>query len=206
MRSLQAGAVATAARQATNDRRHDEGHDNNSDLYHTIMARMKGARQEPESRVIAEETTTLPEGTVLSVYRIRVGKLGHQVTKLVALHNNMKRVEMTVDNIAPHNLRFYLQLTQREIERQRKKLTTKPMWTENVSPKTTRDFVLSMAFNDMFIFEALTNNNMELGSDADKPEPTKKVVSRRRKAKKLPQVLPDSDGTVHGSGTTKTDS
>lgn len=159
--------------------------------------------KQPESRVTAEETTTLPEGTVLSVYRTRVGKVGHEVTKLVALHGN-KRVEMTADQISPQHLRTYLELVRREIARQRALLTAKPLWATDIHPKTMTDFVRSMAFNDMFIFETLTID--QEAESANNLKPTKKLVSRRRKAKRLPQVLPDSDGTVQGSGETETDS
>jgi hypothetical protein len=157
-----------------------------------------------EDKVLAEETTTLPEGTVLSVYRMRTGKAGHTTTRLVALHNNMRRVEMTVDNISPHNMRTYLELVRRDIARRRAALTAKPL-LEPVKPDSMHDFVLSMAFNGMFIFETLTKDTAE-GSDANNLTPTKKVVQRRRKTKALSQVRASDNGTVRGSGKTQADS
>jgi hypothetical protein len=133
-----------------------------------------------------------------------MGKVGHTTTRLVALHNNMKRVEMTVDNISPHNMRTYLELVRRDIARRRAALTEKPL-LEPVKLSSMDHFVLSMAFNDMFIFETLTKDTAE-GSDANNLKPTKKVVQRRRKAKTLPQVRTSDNGTVHGSRKTEADS
>jgi hypothetical protein len=151
------------------------------------------AATKAEDRVLAEETTTLPEGTVLSVYCMRIGKLGHSIMKLVALHSD-KRVEMTVDKISPHNMRVYLDLVRLDIARRRRALIAKPLM-EPVKPDNMNDFVLSMAYNDMFIFEALNQIEPEV-LDADKPKRTKKMVERRRKIQKQPQVLPDSDAAM----------
>lgn len=170
--------------------------------------------KQPQSRITAEETTTLPEGAVISVYRVGIGKLGHYSTRLVALHGK-KRVEMTVDNISPQNLRQYLQLVRRDIERRRQEIIAKPELDPLAGgkPNDMNQFVFSMAFNDMFIFQALTddNYNEETGHtkstiDADSLKPTKKVVSRRRKIQKRSQVLPDSDGVMQRSGETAGDS
>jgi hypothetical protein len=187
---LSDGMSATAGRQATNGRSNERTPMSKRNVDHPAT--------KLDSRVLAEETTTLPEGAILSIYCMSVGKLGHTSMKLVALHANMGRVEMSADKISPHNMRRYLELVRRDIARRRKLLTGKPE-LDRVKPDTMEDFILSMAYHDMFIFEALNSEPDQ--QNADNPTDATKVLQRRRKAKKLPQVLPDNNGTVQGSRT-----
>lgn len=128
-------------------------------------------------KVLAEETTTLPEGAVISVYRGQMEgqKLRAVFTQLVALHSACpdKRVEMRMDDIPAHALKQYLQLTVREIMRRRAKLTTKPEWT--YAPRVThnlKQFVETMAYHGMFILKAwneVTNTETILQGSEEVP-------------------------------------
>jgi hypothetical protein len=143
------------------------------------------------SDIIAEERTTLPEGATLCVARISRPKLG-PFTELRAWRDE-NIVKMHADNIAPHNLRWYLDNMVATINRARLKLTKKPgMLYRN--PKTITEFVNNMAFYEMFILEAmpLAADGKVIGAippedyvSEPKPSVGKKKARRPRKAKKI---------------------
>jgi hypothetical protein len=115
------------------------------------------------SDVIAEETTTLPEGAVISVFKsntVRVYKNGKEKasvsTGLAARFGN-KVVKMTIDgNVSAPRLKQYLDLIVREITRRRGMLSTKP-GLDYRSPKDIHEFVISMAYNGMFLLNDAEN-------------------------------------------------
>jgi hypothetical protein len=150
--------------------------------------------------VIHEETTTLPEGAVISVYKcqtLRSNKTIMFYTQLTALQG-AKRVDMRVDDVSGHNVRLYLELTVKAIRREREKLTVKPVMLVG-TPKTMNEFVNNMAYYDMFIFEALNNE----GPDVDNTTATKKVVERREQTEASSQVRTNNNGPVRRSSKTK---
>ena len=130
-------------------------------------------------KVLAEETTTMPEGAVVSVYRGQYegGKVRSQFTELVAMHAGCpnKRVSMRVDDIPAHCLKTYLTLTMKAITRERLALTDKPkeQWRK---PQTIKDFVLTMAYHGMFIlgpWNETTNTKTVLEGSEQIPNETR---------------------------------
>jgi hypothetical protein len=104
--------------------------------------------------VLAEETTTLPEGAQISVCRCRVETEKNKFppfTKLIA-YTSRAKLSMRVDDIRPHVMEQYLKLTVREINRLRSALSQKPT-VFNESPRDLTEFVDAMAANGMFILE-----------------------------------------------------
>ena len=103
--------------------------------------------------IIAEETTTLPEGAILSVCRCKELR-GKSYLTLIATHAN-KRVQMRLEEqTGTASLPTLLKLVRREIGRRRGMLTKKPDTDGPFSrkPHTIGDFVLEMALKDMFVF------------------------------------------------------
>lgn len=155
--------------------------------------------------VLAEETTTLPEGAVITVYRGQYtgDRLKSKFTQLVAYHAE-HRVEMRMDDVGAHCLKTYLRLVVREIERRRMAMHAPPQWVSAPSaPKTMKDFVDTMAYYGMFIFETLnetTNSEAILqGSEQVQGEIQKRPDDRNKRRK----VRGDGDGTKRGSGKAK---
>jgi hypothetical protein len=104
---------------------------------------------------IAEETTTLPEGATVSITRFdHATQRGRsEFTQLRAWHDN-ELIKMRVDNISPQNMRQYLHLVIRQIERERAELTEAPVLIIR-RPESIKDFVHNMAVKKMFIFNAI---------------------------------------------------
>lgn len=101
--------------------------------------------------VIAEQATTLGEGAILSVRRVMTGRTATSHLELVAMKGrNSVRMSLR-ENAGNASLPLLLKLIQREIERRRGMLTSKPPQLYR-TPRTMADFVLAMAFNDMFVF------------------------------------------------------
>ena len=122
------------------------------------------SKKEPATNVIAEETTTLPEGAHVSVYKTRtVYKRGTVSTGLrLQATFDKKIVKMKVeDGISAANLKVYLGLIVREITRRRGMLSTKPVMSYP-HPQTINEFVLSMAFNGMFMLDDATGTTETL--------------------------------------------
>jgi hypothetical protein len=143
-----------------------------------------------------EETTTMGEGAQISVIKCKNARKdgGTSIyTELVATRGSHE-VRMRVDNMTPQNLRAYLYLVIRQIERERKCLTSKPLMPY-ATTKDFRQFVHNMAYHDMFIFDVL--------NDGDNTGTTKEMVQGRGKIQGESQVLPDSDGTMQRSGKAK---
>ena len=86
--------------------------------------------------VLAEETTTLPEGATLSAVRAKWTEDSCTVATWLLAQRDRKRVRMRVDGVGPNSLRQYLDLTVREIQREAEK-----------DQKETRDEALDPAAN-----------------------------------------------------------
>jgi hypothetical protein len=125
--------------------------------------------------ILAEETTTLPEGAQLSVYRVMRAKLG-PCTRMVAIHPEKQnvKVEMLVDDIAAYNLRWYLERMKKEIERHRANLTTKPGLI-HPTPHDVKGFTHNMAYHGMFILQPWADEN--------KPEALKGSINGTKEIK-----------------------
>jgi len=139
--------------------------------------------------VTAQETTTLPEGAVLTVMKWEKArkKGGMQYGTRLHVHRGDKELEMSCDGVSPANLRQYLGLVVSEINRRRADMKAKPAIISGTL-KTTKDFVEAMAYHDMFVFEALrvdpsmhTNDVVLAVAGKGKAEKPKKP--RRRKVK-----------------------
>jgi len=109
------------------------------------------------AEIIKEETTNHPEGATISLSKCETkrkagGSTFH--TELSARSENAT-VKMRVQDVQTHNLRTYLDLCVKQIDRERSKLTEKPSmgWP---TPQDFKMFVHEMAYQDMFIFNALT--------------------------------------------------
>jgi hypothetical protein len=112
--------------------------------------------------IIAEETTTLPEGAVLSVCRVKPSR-GPVHLVLFALRGN-KRVEMRLnESTSVASLPTLLKLIRRELERRRATMTKKPeLDIPYRTPRTIQDFVISMAFKDMFVFHDFNSTSPDI--------------------------------------------
>jgi len=149
--------------------------------------------------VVAQESTTLPEGATVSVSRIQRTKLGACNELRAWMGNHI--VKMRADDIAPQNLRWYLNQVVKVINRERVKLTKKPgMYIQ--TPKSMSDFVNNMAFHGMFILDPAVDVKGIAENIADKvivneiDKSVKKAVkARRRKAKKQQAVTVPANGT-----------
>jgi hypothetical protein len=134
--------------------------------------------------VVAEERTTLPEGATLSLSRIQRPKLGACNELRAWMGDHI--VKMRADDIAPQNLRWYLDQVVKVINRERVKLTKKPgLFIQ--TPKSIADFVNNMAFHGMFILDpvkGIAENIADkvIASEIDKSV-KKAVRPRRRKTK-----------------------
>ncbi len=110
------------------------------------------------SDVIAQETTTLPEGPQISVFKTHTARSNGGITvsvKLRAYFNNVT-IDMTVaEGVSAGSLKLYLELIINEITRRRSKLTTKPKWNYK-HPKSITEFVESMGYNGMFLLDDAT--------------------------------------------------
>jgi len=106
------------------------------------------------TNVIAHESTTLPEGACIGVYKMRA-KGGATYAELQA-YRLQKLVKMRLaEETSANSISTYLKLIVREIERRRGMMTKKPD-EDFRSPKNIAEFVQSMAFNDMFVFHDFT--------------------------------------------------
>jgi hypothetical protein len=138
--------------------------------------------------VTAQQTTTLPEGAILTVMKWEQSRKngGMSTGTRLHVHRGDKELEMSCDGVSPANLRQYLELVVREINRRRAAMTEKPAVTSGAL-KTTKDFVEAMAVNDMFCFEALQVDPSMHANDVV-AEVAKEKPKRRRKAK--PESVP----------------
>jgi hypothetical protein len=127
--------------------------------------------------IIHQETTTLSEGATVSLIKYStVRKTGGLMihTELRARRDE-NEIKMSVDDVSPTSMKIYLAMVIRAIETERKKLTVKPEYDSRL-PDTFRQFVNSMAFNDMFIFNAL------------EPSPSEEQDVKPRRNKKVPRT------------------
>ena len=160
-------------------------------------------KQPKDKIVLAEETTTLPEGAVLTVFCWHMRPRATRVITLAAYHHG-ERVEMRVDDVSVHNLRQYLDLLVREIMRQRQAMIEPPPLL-TYQPSDMSEFVQAMANKGMFIFDALI----------DEPATTEKLLQGSQKISdpittgkpcaSSEQVRSDGNGVKRGSGTAAPD-
>ena len=127
-------------------------------------------------KVIAQETTTLPEGAVVTIMKCEQARKDG-MSRYTALHvyRGEKELEMRMDDVSASNLRQYFDMVVREINRRRQAMTAKPAFVDPGKPALAQ-FIDRMALSDMFMFDAV---NPVIESDL-KPEKPK----RRRKEKK----------------------
>lgn len=111
--------------------------------------------------VLIAETTTLPEGPVVTLERLRRGgsKVTSTYTQLRA-YTLKATVTMRVDDVGPANFRQYLDLVCREIGRQRARFFKKPE-TCYRRPDTLTEFVHNMAFGGMFLLDTWNDANRD---------------------------------------------
>jgi len=157
-------------------------------------------------KILAEETTTLPEGAQISVCRGQYegSKVRSQFTELVAMHAGCpnKRIQMRMDNIPAHLLKTYLMLTVREINRERAKVTVKPPEPYR-KPQTIRDFVQWMAHFGMFILQPWNEaTNTETVLEGSKQVPDK--ASSAGSSTVDDNIREDGSGTKRRSGKAET--
>lgn len=113
-------------------------------------------------REIAVESTTLPEGAIISVARVKTltrSKSGKDEdikespphSEVSASHDDTKIV-MNVAQMSPLALRPYLDLTIRELEKQRERLKNGALKPHRYDPpRDFSEFAATMAHHEMFI-------------------------------------------------------
>jgi hypothetical protein len=113
--------------------------------------------------IIAQETTTLPEGAQVTVFKTQAARKGVMSTSItLRAYFDNKTIDMRVqDGISAQNLKQYLGLIVREITRRRGMLSTKPSIDYN-HPHSIHEFVLSMAHNGMFMLDDATGTTKAL--------------------------------------------
>lgn len=103
---------------------------------------------------LAVETTTLPEGAILKLARVKdVTSTRESAPRtILSAKNDRATIEMTVAHVAPHNLRDWLQLAVKEIEKRREKIDPDniPNPTEK-TPSSFKEFTEQMAAYSMFL-------------------------------------------------------
>lgn len=104
--------------------------------------------------ILVEESTTLPEGAQISVVRARIEtkkSQGPPFTELRA-HKDKDQIAMRVDDIAPHNLRQYLDMMLRQIAKIKERFNAIPKerCTHYSAPKDIAEFTESMSAKGMF--------------------------------------------------------
>lgn len=110
--------------------------------------------------VISEESTTLPEGAIISMCRVRYDtskKAGATKTELQAKFRD-QTVTMKMDNVSAVNMRQYLDLTVRQIKSVRQKVESRADgYPEDAfeKPEDMDQFVLGMLVRKMFLRHAL---------------------------------------------------
>ncbi len=141
--------------------------------------------------VTAQETVTLPEGAIVTIAKCEevTKKRGLVRSTILSACRNGEAIEMKVDDISSQNVRQYLEMVVREINRRRSAMTAKPLTGCSFKPRTIPDFVTAMALNDMFCFDAITPQ-MDV-PQSDQIPPAKKP--RRRKATKKTPVKTNGD-------------
>jgi hypothetical protein len=167
-----------------------------------IWLRSKRYSERTKMTITAQETTTLPEGAVITVMKWEQSRKngGMVAGTTLHVHRGDKELEMRCDGVSPHNLKQYMELTVREINRRRLAMTEKPVGGSfGDKPKDMRQFVEAMAINDMFVFSALTPviesdaPIVTLTGDSDgnvfikQSEKPKKPKKRKRKAENGPK-------------------
>lgn len=90
------------------------------------------------------------EGATIVLEHVRSPD-GREITRLRAFNGN-KEVRMTVDKVADHNMKRYLELTVREIARCRQRIFKKPEW-RHTPIYTIERFTIQMAALGMFKFD-----------------------------------------------------
>ncbi len=129
--------------------------------------------------IIAEQSTTLPEGAIISVV------LGRNKTKRGASKafteirarraDDMIKMRLSHD-VSPHALPTLLTMSVKQIEKERKLVKSEQMQR----PTTFKEFVSSMMNHDMFlspILEGMENGSQEVES-APKPKRKKRKVKK----------------------------
>ncbi len=137
--------------------------------------------------VTAQETVTLPEGAIVTIAKCEevTKKSGLKRSTILSACRNGEAIEMKVDDISSQNVRQYLKMVVREINRRRSAMAAKPLTGCSFKPKTIPDFVTAMALNDMFCLDVLeaTKGHMEQETAAILGE---KKPRRRKASKKAP--------------------
>lgn len=132
--------------------------------------------------VTAQQTTTLPEGAVITVMKCETARRngGKSFHTTLHAHRGDKEIEMRVDDVSPAMLELYFKLVITEITRRRMAIKQKPLIGIG-KPKTMVEFVWAMAENDMFVFEAIAP---EILDDTKPEKPKRKVKAKTEKKKK----------------------
>jgi hypothetical protein len=109
--------------------------------------------------VLIVETTTLPEGPVVTLERLRrdIGTSATTYTQLRA-YKGRDTVTMRVDEIGLASFRQYLDLVCKEIARQRARFIKKPEMCYR-RPETITEFVHNMIFSGMFLLDTWHDTN-----------------------------------------------
>ncbi len=138
--------------------------------------------------VIAQETVTLPEGAIVTIAKCEevTKKRGLVRSTILSACRNGEAIEMKVDDISSQNVRQYLDMVVREINRRRSAMTAKPLTGCSFKPKTIPDFVTAMALNDMFCFDAIDTTAVLHDAIPEVSEPEKNKPRRRKAVKKTP--------------------
>lgn len=156
---------------------------------------------------IQEEATTLPEGATVSASKMKSAGEKRTVffTELRAYrHGNDNIIKMRIDDVGPVNLRQYLDLICREITRRRASYTAKPT-VGMARPQSMADFVQEMAYQEMFIFNALSIDpfdnpecaelKKENGKQRDATKPKRKPrATKPKRDKRVPGAVPAASG------------
>jgi hypothetical protein len=134
--------------------------------------------------ITAQETTTLPEGATITVFRAhRIG--ADAVGTYLRAARDRAEIEMRVDDVAPGSLRAYLDLLIRWIQRERGKLTAKPEIACH-TPKNLKDFVHNMAQAGMFVFAAISD--VDTTGNTGIPKASRSVPRKKRRANNHPAI------------------
>lgn len=154
------------------------------------------------SDVIHEESTTLPEGATIYLAKLKSKRLGHETffTELRAWQKDTV-IKMRVSEVGPSNMRQYLDLMVREIARRRQGYTEKPL-AGMATPHDMADFVQEMAYQGMFIFNALSIDPFDNPECAELKQNGKQSEQPKRKQRKTRATKPKRDKGVPETGST----